>query len=269
MSLPEPGFTAILLAGQRAGGLDALAASVDVPNKSLVPICGRPLIAHVAAALQATPGLARLRVVVEPLNARRVLDALPRGSVMAETVGAAGNLADSVYAAAEGVEGPILITTSDNVLLTPGAVRAVLEALANGADVAVALAAEASVKAAHPNGQRRFYRFADGAWSNCNLYGLSGAPAVRAAESFRSGGQFAKKPLRMVLHLGPLNLILLLAGRLSLGGVFARLSRRLRLRITPVILADGAHAIDVDNARTYACAEHLLEARAAAGRAAA
>jgi GTP:adenosylcobinamide-phosphate guanylyltransferase len=254
-------FTAIILAGQRAGSIDPLAEAAHVANKSLVPIAGRPLITHVAEALAATPGLARLRIVAEPGVEMRLRAALPRGGPPTDFVAAAGNLADSVHAGAAGVTGPILITTSDNVLLTPGAAREILTALAT-ADVAVALSTQASVLAAHPDGQRRFYRFADDAYSNCNLYGLAGPGALMAAETFRSGGQFAKKPLRMILALGPIDLALMLSGRLTLRDAFVRISRRLKLRVAPVVLADGAHAIDVDNARTYACAEQLLARRA-------
>jgi len=261
MSPPDPApFTAIVLAAQRAGVVDPLAAAVGVANKSLVPIQGAPLIRHVLDALVATPGLARIRVVVESETEAAIAALVPRGAPV-DFVIAADNLADSVYAAAVGVGQPMLITTSDNVLLTPGAARAVLAPLADGADVALALCTEASVRAAHPEGQRRFYRFADDAYSNCNLYALGGTDAMRAAESFRSGGQFAKKPLRMIVVLGPANLALLLIKRLSLRGAIRRLSRRFRLRVEPVILADGAHAIDVDNARTYACAEFLLAKR--------
>ena len=38
MSRPDAGFTAIILAGQRAGAVDVLAAEAGVPNKSLVQI---------------------------------------------------------------------------------------------------------------------------------------------------------------------------------------------------------------------------------------
>jgi GTP:adenosylcobinamide-phosphate guanylyltransferase len=258
--MSPPDFTAIVLAAQRAGRVDPLAAEWGVPNKSLVPIGGAPLICHVVAALRETPGLARIRVVVEPQSAPAIATALPAGGPPLEFVVAADNLADSVYAAAEDIAGAMLVTTSDNVLLTPGAVAETLGALA-AADVALALATEASVRAAHPEGQRRFYRFADDAYSNCNLYAFSGPAATAAAESFRSGGQFAKKPLRMIAHLGPVNLALLLMGRLTMRGAIRRLSRRFGLKVEPVILADGSHAIDVDNARTYACASALLESR--------
>ena len=265
MSPPEiTPFTAIVLAGQRPGRVDPLAQAAGVANKSLVAIDGAPLIRHVAAALAATPGLARLRIVAEPQAHAALRAALPpRLPAAVELVPAADNLADSVYAAAAGAEGPMVVTTSDNVLLTPGAVRAVLAPTQAGADVALAMATEAAVKAAHPDGQRRFYRFADDAYSNCNLYAFAGGGAIRAAESFRSGGQFAKKPLRMVWHMGPINLALLLMGRLTLASALARLSKRFRLTVAPVVLPDGSHAIDVDNARTYACAEELLKKRRA------
>jgi CTP:molybdopterin cytidylyltransferase MocA len=261
MSPPDPRpFTAIVLAAQRAGRVDLVAVEAGVANKSLAPIGGAPLIRHVVDALVATPGLTGIRIVVEPQSAAAIQAALPRGAPV-DFVTAADNLADSVYNAAAGVDGPMLITTSDNVLLTPGAVLATLAPLAAGADVSLALATEASVLAAHPEGQRRFYRFSDDAYSNCNLYALGGAGAMRVAESFRSGGQFAKKPLRMIVALGPINLALLLMKRLSLRGALSRLGRRFRLKVEPVVLADGAHAIDVDNARTYACAEFLLAKR--------
>lgn len=260
MSRLDHHFTAILLAAQRPGATDALAAEAGVANKSLVPILGRPLIRHVVDALLATPGLTEIRIVIETQAVAAVREALPKTRTPITFVQAADNLADSVYAAARGVRERMLITTSDNVLLTPGATQAVLTALEN-ADVSVALAAEASVKAAHPDGQRRFYRFADGAFSNCNLYGLAGPKAVAAAESFRRGGQFAKKPLRMIMALGPITLFRLLTQRLTLAETLARVSRGFRLDVAPVILADGSHAIDVDNARTFGCAETLLRER--------
>ena len=268
MSSPPEAFVGIILAGQRPGRVDPLAETAGVVNKNLVPIQGAALVRHVADALAATPGLSRLRIVVEPETAPLIEAVLPRTGPRAEFVPAADNLADSVYAAAEGVgDLPMLVTTGDNVLLTPGAVLSVLGAIRQGADVALAMATRDAVLAAHPEGQRRFYRFADNAYSNCNLYAFAGPAATSAAESFRSGGQFAKKPLRMIMALGPINLALLLMGRLSLRGALKRLGRRFRLRVEPVVLTDGAHAIDVDNQRTYAVAEALLVQRAVANAA--
>ena len=269
MSSPPKPFVGVILAGQRPGRVDPLAESAGVVNKNLVPIQGAPLVRHVVEALAATPGLSRLRIVVEPATAPLIDAALPHGGkLLIDYVPAANNLADSVYAAVEGVgDMPILVTTGDNVLLTPGAVTEVLAALENGADVSLAMATQASVLAAHPEGQRRFYKFWDDAYSNCNLYAFAGPAATSAAESFRSGGQFAKKPMRMIMALGPINLALMLMGRLSLHGALMRLGRRFRLKVEPVVLADGAHAIDVDNERTFGVAQSLLAKRALAAAA--
>lgn len=259
---PEPGFVALILAAQRAGQVDPLAQSAGLSHKCVVPIGGEPLIVHVVRALAASRGLSQIRIVVEP-EMRDALSALLRPfACPIDFVPAADNLADSVIAGAGGVAGPLLITTADNVLLTPGAVERIMQVISGGADVAVAMANEASVKAAHPEGQRRFYRFRDDAYSNCNLYALGGPRALAAAESFRSGGQFAKKPRRLIGAVGLLNVALMAAGMLTLRGALARLGKRLRLRIEPVVLADGSHAIDVDNERTYRVAQLLLEGRA-------
>lgn len=262
MSRPDEAFTAIILAAQRAGQHDPLAEAAGISHKCLVPIAGKPLIVHVVAALRATPGLARLRIVVEPAMFAAIESALPPDLLPVEFIAAAPNLADSVFAGAEGIDQKILVTTADNVLLTPLAVGKMIAMLRTGVDVAIAMATRAAVLAAHPEGQRRFYRFYEAEYSNCNLYAFGGRKALKAAETFRSGGQFAKKPMRLIMAVGPVNVALMLMGRLSLQGALARLGRRFGLRIEPVVLADGSHAIDVDNERTYRVAALLLERRA-------
>lgn len=257
----DPRFTAVILAAQRPGRVDPLAERAGLSHKCLVPIAEVPLIAHVVAALAATPGCALMRIVIEPAMFVTLRTLLGDGPPRIELVVAADNLADSVFNAADGIEGPIIVTTADNVLLTPEAVRQMVATLEGGADVALAMAARASVLMAHPEGQRRFYRFRDDDYSNCNLYGFGHAGAIKAAESFRSGGQFAKKPLRLIGAIGLVNVVLMLLRRLSLAGALARLSRRLGLSLAPVVIADGSHAIDVDNERTYRIAEMLLERR--------
>jgi GTP:adenosylcobinamide-phosphate guanylyltransferase len=260
-TIENRGFAAVILAAQRRGVVDPLAEKAGTTHKCLVPIAGKPLIAHVVEALRATSGLARLRIVIEPEATAALHAVLPGGAVAIEYIAAAPNLADSVHAATQDIDQPTIVTTADNVLLTPGAVGAMTGALHGGADVVLAMARKASVLAAHPDGQRRFYRFADDEYSNCNLYAFGGASAFKAAESFRGGGQFAKKPMRLVAAFGPINVVLFLMGRLSLSGTMKRLSRRFRLQLRAVVLPDGAHAIDVDNERTFNVASQLLDAR--------
>src|SRR5690606_13038443 len=129
-------------------------------------------------------GIAAIHVVIEPEAVAAVEAIVPQGLPPVRFVPSAANIADSVYAGAEGTDGPVVVTTADNVLLTGAAVARTAGRLAAGDDVVIAVAREADVRAAHPDGQRRFYKFADSGYSNCNLYGLSPA-GLRTAEAFR------------------------------------------------------------------------------------
>jgi GTP:adenosylcobinamide-phosphate guanylyltransferase len=259
--MPER-FTVVVLAAQRNGQLDPLAAEAGVTHKCLVPIRGVPLLAHVLSALGEVGDFNSIRISVEDGAAERLRPIATLTNLPITFVTAADNIADSVYRAAEGSAGPVVVTTADNVLLTPGAIRQVMDALLAGTDTAVALARKEDVLAAHPQGQRRFYRFKDGEFSNCNLYGLS-QKGLKLAEAFREGGQFKKNPMRIARAFGFFNLLLLRFALVTLGGAMQRLSRRFKVKVEAVVLADGAHAIDVDNKRTYEIAAELLDRRAA------
>jgi len=259
--MAEP-FSVIILAAQRDGRLDPLAAEAGVSHKCLVPIGGRPLLAHVLAALAEIEGLANVRIAVEAGAEAMLAPIATASGLPVRFTAAAETLSDSVYAAAAGIDGPIVITTADNVLLTPMAVRQVADRLAAGDDGVLALARKEDVLSAHPQGQRRFYRLRDGEYSNCNLYGLS-QRGLALAETFREGGQFAKNPMRIGRALGFLNLLLISTGLVTIDWAMKRLGRRFGVQVSALVLTDGAHAIDVDNQRTYDIAAELMEKRAA------
>jgi GTP:adenosylcobinamide-phosphate guanylyltransferase len=272
--LAEAGrFSVIVMAAQRSGVVNPLAERAGVSHKCLVPICGRPLIAYVFDVLAATPGVDRVRVCVEPEAfepVRALAGSLAAKAIPLEFVASAPSLADSAYAAAEGLPGAFLITTADNVNMTPEAVLQVMGTVAGGAEVVLALASREAVLAARgevagPNtaivGP---YRFSDGRFSNCNLYALAGTPVLKAAEMFREGGQFSKKRDRLIRAVGRFNVLLYLARLLSLRGAMKRLSKRFAMKVEATVLADGSQAIDVDNFRTYDLAEKILQAKASA-----
>lgn len=253
--------SALVLAGKRDGALDALAAADNVSHKCLVRVGGRPMLAYPLAALARSPAIGRIHVSIdepEVLDGLAEIDEL-RAAGRLEVVRASTNLVDSILAAASAVRFPLLITTADNVLLSTDAIGQFAEAArGTGADAAVAFARREAVLAAHPDGQRRFYRFESGAYSNCNLYWLANPGALKLAEVFRSGGQFAKHPGRILGAFGLINLIRFRLGIGTLEAAFERFSRRFRLSIRPITIADGQVAIDVDNPRTKLVVEEIL-----------
>lgn len=251
----------LVLAGRRSSTLDPLAAAMGVSHKALVPVRGEAMVGRVLRIAAETFPDAPLFVSVEDFS---VLAEEPTVKRLHEAgrltmVEAQHHIVDSIVAASERTGFPLLITTADNVLMTPEGLRAIVAAGAKGdADAIVMLAERADIMAAHPDGQRRFYRFRGGAYSNCNLFWLGSARALNATESFRYGGQFAKRKKDAVRALGFTALFLYLSRLVTIEGMFRHFSRRFRVRLSPLVMADGRLAIDVDNERTHRVAEEIL-----------
>lgn len=251
----------LVLAGRRSGATDPLAEAYGVADKCLVPVAGRPMIAHVLESAADSPAK---RVFVSTHHAALldnlndpVIDLLGRRLIV---VPAAENLAASVLAVAGVASFPLLITTADNCLLTPATIAAIeAEAERLGVEAGVALARREDVLAAHPDGQRRFYEFSDVAVSNCNAYWIAHPGALRAVDAFRGGGQFVKKPLRVLRAFGLINLLRFRFGLGPIHHVFAQISRRLNVDIAPLLVSNGATAIDVDNERSLRVTEALMK----------
>lgn len=271
---PGPPFTALVLAAQRRGQVDPLAIEAGVTHKCMVPIAGKPLMEHVLRALARAPSLTRIVISIEP----EVVEAarqIPGGSgefgIPVDYVPSASNIADSVYAAAEGVEGHLVITTADNVNLSPEAIEQILQPIRAGSPSAIGLASRSAVLEVRdldetsPVAARVGpYRFADGRYSNCNLYAFADASTLKLAEAFREGGQFSKNKGRLVRVAGILNVLLYASRLLTMERAVKRLGRRLGFDITPVVLDDGAQAVDVDNPASYKHADAILRKRGAA-----
>ncbi len=265
--MDDASVTALVLAGRREGAVDPLAREHGVSDKCLVPLAGKALILHVLAALERAPLIAKIIVSVNEPSALRAIAKIAalENQGKLQLVAAHSNLADSVIAAARNARFPMLVTTADNVLLTPDAIATMaLQARVAHADAAVAFARKNDILNAHPYGQRRFYTFADDGYSNCNCYWIANTDALRAVEVFRSGGRFAKHPLRIVSAFGLLNLIRFRLGIGTLADAFARVSHRFGITIRPIIVTDGALAIDVDNERTYQIAARIIRRRCGA-----
>src|SRR3546814_8312603 len=103
------------------------------------------------------------------------------------------------------------------------------------------MAEKQDILAAHPDGQRRFYEMKGGGYSNCNLFWLGSEAALKATESFREGGQFAKHPSRIVKAFGILNLIRFRFGLTTLEGIFRHISRRFGVRVRPMVVRSEEH----------------------------
>ena len=253
----------ILLAAQRTGVVNPLAERAGVSHKCLVPICGKPLISHVLDVLIARPGVDAIRVVLEPDGQAAVAPILneyrQRGATI-DTVDSDTNIVESVIAATKGEDKPFIITTADNVLLTPEGFEQARETLLS-CDGMISLTTREAVWSVHRQGQRGFYEFKDAGYASCNLFGINGQKSLRAAEVFREGGQFMSNKGRMIRAFGLFNIILMALKLVTVEQGMQRLGKRFGLDLKPNIFVNGELAIDVDNARTYTIAEWILGQR--------
>lgn len=264
-------FTAVILAAQRKGVTNPLAEAAGVSHKCLIRMEDRPLIAHVAAAVKASGLAKRIVVSIDDVSALSGVDIIEDmiADGLLTVVQSEGNLFDSVAAALTAPEDfPAIVTTADNVLLTPDMLQH-FAANAGAYDAALAVVRKEVLLAAYPDGQRRFHKFRDAEISNCNLYAMMNPGALRAAEVFRGGGQFAKASRRKIAQaIGLTNMLAYKFAWFGLDRAMARLGGRFGVRLGAVEMPFPEAPIDVDNERTMRIAGEILAARRAAAQAA-
>lgn len=259
-------YTALVLAASR-GQLDPLAQAGGVSHKCFIDIAGEPMLRRVVAAVMGSGRVGRTIVAIEPdsmAEAGAILAPLPRADAI-EYVASRENIGTSISTAATPDMLPLVITTGDNALHTAEMVRYFCDALDGlDADAAIGLTPAGYVLDKYPEGRRAFHRFRDGAYSSCNLYALLTPRAIAGARVFNSGGQFGKKPRRLIGAFG-LPAFLLYRSRLfSLGTVLAALSRSVGLRTAPVPMPFAEGPIDIDRMQDWALANRIVREREAA-----
>lgn len=259
--------TALIMAGKRSGVLDPLAAKAGVAQKSVVPVLGVPMVERVVKEVAGCDRIGEIRIVAHEPDEIEQLPTVAKLIAEGRLIMCPGafNLVDSVFAGAEGAEFPIMITTADNCLVTSeGYAEFIDKALAASADAAAALARKEDVRAADPVGQKKFYEFKDGGYSNCNTYWIGSQGALSAAEIMRNGGQFAKFPKRIAQAFGLINLIRFYFGWGTKEKIFEQVSKRFGYKMCPIVMSNGQYAIDVDNQRTFDVTERILAKQEAA-----
>ena len=253
--------TALIMAGKRSGVLDPLAANAGVAQKCVVPVLGVPMVERVVREVAGCDRIGEIRIVAhEPDEIEQlptVAKLIAEGRLAMRP--GAFNLVDSVFSGADDAEFPIMITTADNCLVTSeGYAEFIDKALAANAGAAAALARKEDVRAADPEGQKKFYEFRDGGYSNCNTYWMGSREALSAAEIMRNGGQFVKFPKRIAQAFGIMNLIRFYFGWGTKEKIFEQVSKRFGFKMCPIVMSKGEFAIDVDNQRTFDVTERLL-----------
>lgn len=260
-------FHAVVMAAQRVGIVNELALDAGVSHKCLIEMVGKKLIEHVLDCLDASPEIGSISVVIDQTDVLDHVAAFQRlkAAGKARAIEARQDLFASFLGAAEDESRyPALVTTADNVLLTPEMVAHFCrEILDTHSDVAVALTPKQVLIAKYPDGQRRFHQFADGEYSNCNLYAVRSLAVANTAMVFRTGGQFAKSLMRVIKAFGIWNAIAYRFSLYSLDEGMGRVSKRFKNNAVAIRMPFPEAPIDVDNMRSKNLATEILTERLA------
>lgn len=270
MTGAHPQASALVLAAQRPGVVDPLTAGGPIRHKCMLVIHGQIMLERVIAALLESGCCRHIYVCIDDAtvlrDGERLCEWMDNGQVSA--IAAEGNLADSVYTAARRIPDehwPLLITTGDNALHTPRLLREfVAAAFAEPCDAALGLTREAVVTAEIPDAGLHWHRLRGGGFSSCNLYLMHNRNSLRAVEVFRGGGQFGKKPWRILQACGILPFLLYKFRLATAEGLFRRVGHNLGVILEPVFLPFSFGPIDVDNPKSFALCERILAQREAA-----
>jgi hypothetical protein len=264
--MTEPLHTVLILAASR-GDLDPLARAGGVSHKCFIDIAGQPMLRRVVRAVLESGRAARTIVAIEPesmAEAKAILASLPGAGALdyvpsRETIGA------SVAAVAGPEHLPLVITTGDNALHTAEMFAFFCDALAGvEEDGALGLTSASYVLEKYPEGNRAFHRFRDGAFSSCNLYAILTPAGLDAARVFNSGGQFGKKPRRLIGAFGLWAFLLYKSRLFTLKTVLRALSRTVGVRTAPILMPFAEGPIDVDRQVDWDLANRIVAAREAA-----
>lgn len=259
-------YTALVLAASR-GNLDPLAQAGGVSHKCFIDIAGQPILRRVVGAVLESGRAARTIVAIEEEaieEAKQILAGLP-GAEDITYIPSRDNIATSVAAVATLDMLPLVVTTGDNALHTAEMFAYFCDALGGvTADAALGLTPANYVLEKYPEGNRAFHRFRDGGFSSCNLYAILTPRGIEGAQVFKGGGQFGKKPKRLIGAFG-LTAFLLYKSRLfTLRTVLNTLSRGIGVKTAPVLMPFAEGPIDVDRPVDWELANRIVAAREAA-----
>ncbi|MBO2519055.1 MULTISPECIES: nucleotidyltransferase family protein [Limnochorda] len=233
------------------------------PYEALIEIGGRPMLAYVLEALQASAQVGRLVVVGPP--ALDVVVTVTGAERVDPGPDVLANLLAGVDAlGARGSSRHILVSTADIPLLTPEAVDDFLNRCwaMGDLDVYYPVVLRERSEEVFPGVERTYVRLKDGSVTGGNLF------LVRADALQRSQGlltemiSLRKHPLRMSRLLGPRVLVKAAVRTLSADDVARRIEKLLGLRGRAVFTPYPEIGVDVDKPSDLALVREVLEARA-------
>jgi len=249
---------AIVLAGSRPGP-DPLLTGSGVSTKALLSIAGRPMLAHVVGALRASPLVGPITILAQD-SAELAAAANLDGFADLHFADSGQGISSSLAAALPEGDAPVLVTTADNVLLTPAMIAEFLVG-AEDSDVAVAMVEHDVLLARYPESKRTWLKFRGGWWSGANLFRLRGRRVLPLLDFWGRIERDRKKGLKIIAAFGPALLLAVVLRLVTIHQGVARAGRRFGLTAKVVPMSEGEACIDADKPADIALIETIMAGR--------
>ena len=263
---PPACWDVVVLGGGDPG--DPFAAAHSVSVKPLVALSGQAMALYVLQALRGCPEVGRIAYVGpvppggEDLIDLRVTD---HGTLI-------GNLEVGV-AALQGsqlkgsqmnrpTDQPkrVMIITADIPFITARMISDLLQA-APDAGLVYPVVRREECEAAYPGVKRTYARLKDGVFTGGNLFLLDASLVDLFLPRLRQVLAARKQPLKLAALIGPLVLLRLLTGQLSIGQLQERVGSILGIRARALITPHAAVGTDIDREEDLELARQMLESR--------
>ena len=251
-------IAAIVLAGSRPGP-DPLLAGSGVSTKALLPVAGQPMLVHVVRALRASPEVGPITILAQN-SAELAAESGLAGFADLHFADSGQGISSSLAAALPPGDAPLLVTTADNVLLTPAMIAEFLGGAA-GSDVAVAMVERDVLLARYPESKRTWLKFRGGWWSGANMFRLRGRRVLPLLDFWGRIERDRKKGLKIVAAFGPWLLIGALLRLFTIHQGIARAGLRFGLKAKVVPMSEPEACIDADKPADIELIEAIFAAR--------
>ncbi len=255
---------ALVMAGSRPGP-DPLLSGSGVSTKALLPVGGLPMLVHVVRALRASPLVGPITLLAQ--NSAE-LAAQPGLAGIADLhfSDSGQGISSSLAAALPPGDDPVLVTTADNVLLTPSMIAEFL-AGAEESDVAVAMVEKDVLLSRYPESKRTWLKFRGGWWSGANMFRLRGRRVLPLLDFWGRIERDRKKGLKIIAAFGPWLLLGALLRLFTIQQGIARAGLRFGLKAKVVSMSEGEACIDADKPVDIELIEKIFATRQAAASA--
>lgn len=272
-------FLAVILAGERPGG-SPLSHAFNIPASVMVPVAGKPALAHVMHAIknshQVNGGIicGPAADVIENCEELKSLLQDPEYEWLEPAMGPTA----SALSALEKLDHfPVLLTSGDHALLTseivddfckhalfPGSGRSPDKSAASpfisepAYDLVIGFVPYALVQAAWPASKRTVLKFSNGQFCGSNLIAVLSPEGRRALDFWRHAEALRKHPWKIAWLIGPVALLRYLFGRVTVKEALRSLSAVAGCRIGYVQVNFARAAVDVDSIDDQKLAEKIM-----------